>query len=289
MSIEPVGSTISVRDHRHLICGDRRISLSRTVVMGILNLTPDSFSDGGKYQDFDAALRHAESMSAAGAAIIDVGGESTRPGSAGVSVEQELDRVVAVIEFLSRNLDVVLSVDTSKPAVMAAALEAGATMINDVNALRSEGAIPIAAASGVPVCLMHMLGEPRTMQIDPAYDDVVVEVRGYLADRAAACVAGGVDDQQIILDPGFGFGKNVGHNMELLRRLGDLSDGFPVMAGLSRKSMIGKLLGLPMERRVHASVALAMIAVANGARLLRVHDVGSTLDAVRMYESVYFG
>jgi dihydropteroate synthase len=255
--------------------------------MGILNLTPDSFSDGGKYQDFDAALRHAESMSAAGAAIIDVGGESTRPGSAGVSVEQELDRVVAVIEFLSRNLDVVLSVDTSKPAVMAAALEAGATMINDVNALRSEGAIPIAAASGVPVCLMHMLGEPRTMQIDPAYDDVVVEVRNYLADRAAACVAGGVDDQQIILDPGFGFGKNVGHNMELLRRLGDLSDGYPVMAGLSRKSMIGKLLGLPMERRVHASVALAMIAVANGARLLRVHDVGPTLDAVRMYESVY--
>jgi len=271
-----------------LICGNRRISLSRTVVMGILNVTPDSFSDGGRFRDLDASLRHAESMQAAGAEIIDVGGESTRPGSESVTIAQELDRVVPVIEALNRDLDVVISIDTSKPAVMRAAIDAGAGMINDVNALRSEGAIPIAAAAGVPVCLMHMLGEPRTMQNSPVYGDVVEEVRDYLESRAAACIAGGVDKRQIVIDPGFGFGKHVGHNLELLRRLKELGTEYPVMAGLSRKSMIGKLLGLPMDRRVHASVALAMIALANGARLLRVHDVGPTVDAVRMYEAVYF-
>lgn len=281
--------TASLFPHgRHLICGNRRISLSRTIVMGILNVTPDSFSDGGRFRGLDAALRHAESMQAAGAEIIDIGGESTRPGSEGVVLSQELDRVIPVIEVLHREFDAVLSIDTSKPAVMKAAIDAGAGMINDINALRSEGAIPVAAAAGVPVCLMHMLGEPRTMQKNPAYVDVVVEVRDYLASRAVACIAGGMDKGQIVVDPGFGFGKNIGHNLELLRRLDELGTEYPVLAGLSRKSMIGKLLGLPLDRRVHASVALAMIAVGNGARLLRVHDVGPTVDAVRMYEAVYF-
>lgn len=256
--------------------------------MGILNITPDSFSDGGRFLETDAALRQAESMLAEGADIIDVGGESTRPGSLGVGVEQELDRVVPVIESLNSNIDVALSVDTSKPAVMREAVNAGAAMINDVNALRAGGAIDVAAAVGVPVCLMHMPGEPRTMQDNPVYDDVAEAVRSYLQERAVACVAGGVDRGQIVVDPGFGFGKTVAHNLELLRSLGKLGGDFPLMAGLSRKSMIGKLLGLPPGRRLHASVALAVVAVKNGASLLRVHDVGPTVDAVRMYEAVYF-
>lgn len=255
--------------------------------MGILNVTPDSFSDGGRFHDYDAAIRHAESMCAQGAQIIDVGGESTRPGSVGVAVQQELDRVVPVVEHLSRNLDVALSIDTSKPQVMREAVAAGAVMINDVNALRATGAVAAAAGTGAAVCLMHMLGEPRTMQDNPSYGDVVAEVRDYLEVRAGACLSGGVERRRIVIDPGFGFGKNVGHNLELLRRLGELDGEFPIMAGLSRKSMIGRLLGLPMDRRVHASAALALIAVKNGARLLRVHDVAATVDAVRMYEAVY--
>ncbi len=255
--------------------------------MGILNITPDSFSDGGRFNEPDSALRRAESMQMEGAEIIDVGGESTRPGSESVSVERELDRVIPIIESLNRNIDVVVSIDTSKPAVMKEALSAGAGMINDVNALRAEGAIAVAADNDVPVCLMHMLGEPRTMQDAPVYDDVVAQVRTYLENRAAACIAGGIDKIKIIVDPGFGFGKNARHNLDLLRNLEQLVGKYPVMAGLSRKSMIGKLLGLPMNRRVHASVALSMIAVKNGASLLRVHDVGPTVDAVRMYEAVY--
>jgi len=256
--------------------------------MGILNVTPDSFSDGGRFSDFDAAMRHAESMHAQGAEIIDVGGESTRPGSHAVTVARELERVIPVIEALHQNIDVVVSVDTSKTEVMKLALAAGAAMINDVNVLRAGGALATATESGVPVCLMHMLGEPRTMQRNPQYDDVTKEVGDYLQSRAKECVAAGIDREQIIIDPGFGFGKTIAHNLELLRNLQYLGGDFHVMAGLSRKSMIGKLLGLPADRRVNASVALALIAVKNGARLLRVHDVGPTVEAIRMYEAVYF-
>ena len=255
--------------------------------MGILNVTPDSFSDGGRFRDFDAAMRHAESMHTQGADIIDVGGESTRPGSEGVTVDQELERVIPVIEALCKNIDVVVSIDTSKTEVMTQALVAGAAMVNDVNVLRAEGALAVVAKSGVPVCLMHMPAEPRTMQINPEYDDVTREVGDYLHARAKDCVAAGIEREQIIIDPGFGFGKTIAHNLELLRNLEHLGGGFPVMAGLSRKSMIGKLLGLPVDRRTHASVALALVAVKNGAKILRVHDVGPTVDAVRMYEAVY--
>ena len=216
-----------------------------------------------------------------------MGGESTRPGASPVSTEQELDRVVPIIEALRSDIDAVISVDTSNPIVMQAAIAAGAGMINDVNALRSDGAVTVAAQSGVSVCLMHMLGEPRTMQVDPTYEDVVREVRDYLFSRAQTCIEGGIDVKQILIDPGFGFGKTVDHNHDLLRNLDQLGNDYPVMVGLSRKSMIGKLLGLPIDARVYASVALALIAIGNGARLVRVHDVGPTRDAVRMYEAIY--
>ena len=269
------------------MCGDRSLSLARTVIVGILNVTPDSFSDGGRFEDKSVALRHAESMQQQGAEVIDVGGESTRPGALGVTVEQELDRVVPIIEALCRNVDAVISVDTSKPEVMQAAISAGAGMINDVNALRSDGAVNVAAKSNVSLCLMHMLGEPRTMQVNPVYENVVSEVRDYLLSRVRTCVDGGIDADRIVIDPGFGFGKTVDHNLDLLRNLDKLGNDYPVMVGLSRKSMIEKLLGLPMDARVHASVALALIAVGNGARLVRVHDVGPTREAVRMYEAIY--
>ncbi|MDJ0955580.1 MAG: dihydropteroate synthase [Arenicellales bacterium] len=273
--------------HRHLQCGDRSLSLAHTVIVGILNVTPDSFSDGGRFEDKSVALKHAESMQQQGAEVIDVGGESTRPGALKISVDQELDRVIPIIEALRTNIDVVISVDTSKPEVMQTAIAAGAGMINDVNALRSDSAVTVAAKSNASVCLMHMLGEPRTMQINPEYGDVVVEVRDYLLSRAQTCVDGGIDMQRIVIDPGFGFGKTVDHNLELLRNLNKFGNDYPVMVGLSRKSMIGKLLGLPMDARVHASVALALVAVNNGARLVRVHDVGPTRDAIRMYEAIY--
>lgn len=273
-------------DH-YLVCGDRSLSLSRTIIVGILNVTPDSFSDGGRFENKSVALWHAESMQQQGAEVIDVGGESTRPGASPVSTEQELDRVVPIVEALRTNIDTVISVDTSKPLVMQAATAAGAGMINDVNALRSDGAVTVAAQSGASVCLMHMLGEPRTMQVDPTYEDVVWEVRDYLFSRAQTCIEGGIDAKQILIDPGFGFGKTVDHNLELIRNLNKLGNDYPVMVGLSRKSMIGKLLGLSIDARVHASVALALVAIGNGARLVRVHDVGPTRDAVRMYEAIY--
>ena len=272
---------------RSLTCGDRSLSLSRTVIVGILNVTPDSFSDGGRFVNPSAAIQHAESMLEQGAEIIDVGGESTRPGATQITTEQELDRVIPIIEVLSKNIDAVVSIDSSKPEVMKAALAAGAGMINDVNALRSDDALTVAAQNNVPVCLMHMLGEPRTMQQDPKYEDVTLEVKDYLYSRAQACIHAGIDPSQIIIDPGFGFGKTVSHNLELLRNLEQLGGNYPVMVGLSRKSIIGKLLELPVDARVHASVALALIAVKNGARLVRVHDVGPTRDAVRIYESIY--
>jgi dihydropteroate synthase len=261
---------------------------TRTFVMGVINVTPDSFSDGGIFLARDAAVAHALVMVEEGADIIDVGGESTRPGAQAVSVQDELNRVIPVIEAIARAVPVPVSIDTSKPEVMRAAVAAGAGLINDVRALRATGAVETAAALEVPVCLMHMQGEPRSMQHHPVYTDVAGEVRDFLHARIEACVAAGIPRQRIVIDPGFGFGKTVEHNLELLRRLGELRAlGAPILAGLSRKSMIGALLGLPVTQRLQASVALALIAVQNGATMLRVHDVRATRDAIRMFEAVY--
>ncbi|OGI45774.1 MAG: dihydropteroate synthase [Candidatus Muproteobacteria bacterium RBG_16_65_34] len=271
-----------------LDCGGKPLNLARPTVMGILNVTPDSFSDGGVFFDRAEAVAGAVRMAQEGAAIIDVGGESTRPGARPVSVQEELDRVVPVIEAIAKEIAVPVSVDTSKPEVMRAAVAAGAGFINDVLALRADGALEAAAALATPVCLMHMLGEPRTMQDNPRYDDVVNDIRAFLEARIAACVAAGIARVRIVVDPGFGFGKTLEHNLELLRRLKEFAAlGVPVLAGLSRKSMIGKALGLPVGRRAHASVALALLAVQNGAQIVRVHDVGPTVEALRMYAAVY--
>jgi len=271
-----------------LDCGGRALDLSRTAIMGILNVTPDSFSDGGIFLARDAAVAHALAMVEEGADLIDVGGESTRPGAQAVSVQEELDRVIPVIEAIARAVPLPVSIDTSKPEVMRAAVAAGAGLINDVRALRATGALQTAAALAVPVCLMHMQGEPRSMQHNPVYVDVAGEVRNFLHERIEACVAAGIPHQRIVIDPGFGFGKTVEHNLELLRRLDELRAlGTPILAGLSRKSMIGALFGLPVAQRLHASVALALIAVQNGATMLRVHDVRATREAIRMFEAVY--
>ena len=271
-----------------LDCGGRALDLSRTAIMGILNVTPDSFSDGGIFLARDAAVAHALTMVEEGADLIDVGGESTRPGAQAVSVQEELDRVIPVIEAIARAVPVPISIDTSKPEVMRAAIAAGAGFVNDVRALREPDAVEAVAALQVPVCLMHMQGEPRSMQHNPVYTDVVGEVRDFLRERIEACVAAGIPRQRLIVDPGIGFGKTVEHNLELLRRLDELRAlGAPILAGLSRKSMIGALLGQPVARRLHASVALALIAVQNGATMLRVHDVRATREAIRMYEAVY--
>lgn len=273
---------------RSLDCGGKTLDLSRTAIMGILNITPDSFSDGGVFMDTDKALQHAVSMVDAGADIVDIGGESTRPGAEPVSVQQELDRVMPILERLVDTVDVPVSVDTSKAGVIRAAADSGAGLINDVYALRAEGAIQAVAESGLPVCLMHMQGEPRTMQQDPQYSDVVTDVRDFLGQRVDAAVTGGIDLEKIVIDPGFGFGKTMQHNFELLRRLGEFDVlGVPVLAGLSRKSMIQMALGLPVDRRLNASVALALMAVGNGASIVRVHDVRETTEAIRMYEAVY--
>jgi len=251
--------------------------------MGILNVTADSFSDGGRFRSFDAAVTHGAELVAQGAAIIDVGGESTRPGAEPVSVQEELDRVVPVIEALSRRLDVLLSVDTMKPEVMQEAAAAGAGLINDVQALSAPGAIEAAAASGAAICLMHMQGTPRTMQENPHYDDVVVEVDAYLRARVAACIAAGVAPERLCIDPGFGFGKTVQHNLQLLAGLPRIvAGGRPVLVGLSRKSMLGKLTGRPVDQRLAGSVALATIASLHGARIVRAHDVAAAVDAVKV-------
>jgi dihydropteroate synthase len=263
------------------------LELGQPVVMGVLNVTPDSFSDGGKFVRLDAAVEHGVRMAEEGAAIIDVGGESTRPGALPVGVDEELQRVVPVIARLRTLTPAILSVDTSKPEVMHAAAAAGAGMINDVRALRAGGALEAASNSGCAVCLMHMLGEPRTMQESPTYRDVVGEVREFLAERVRACIAAGLSAGRIVLDPGFGFGKTLAHNLELLRRLDELAvDGLPVLAGLSRKSMIGTLTGRSPAGRIHGSVALAVIAALNGARILRVHDVAATVDALKILNAV---
>lgn len=257
------------------------------VVMGILNVTPDSFSDGGRFVARDAALRQVESMLSDGAAIIDVGGESTRPGAPDVGVSEELDRVIPVIEALRGICDAPLSVDTSKPEVMRAAVAAGAGLINDVRALREDGALAAAAALGVPVILMHMQGQPRTMQAAPAYRDVTAEIAAFLAERRDACVEAGIERDRIVLDPGFGFGKTDAHNVELLGNLRQLrSLGQPLLVGLSRKATLGRLTGRDVTDRVAASVAAAVIAVLNGADIVRVHDVAETADALRVARTV---
>lgn len=257
------------------------------VVMGILNVTPDSFSDGGKFLARDAALRQAESMAAAGASIIDVGGESTRPGSDDVSEQQELDRVVPVIEALVGGIEAAVSIDTSKPGVMRAAIAAGAGMINDIRALREDGALQEAARLQVPVCLMHMQGRPGTMQESPHYANVVVEVRDFLAERISTCRDAGLGEELLIVDPGFGFGKTRQHNIELLVNLRQLAQmGRPILAGLSRKAMLGELTGRDVGDRMPASVAAAVIAATRGADIVRAHDVRETVDALRIAAAV---
>jgi dihydropteroate synthase len=264
-----------------LSCADRVLDLSRPVVMGVLNITSDSFSDGGRYRSFDSALAHARAMVAAGAALIDVGGESTRPGADPVSLQEELDRVLPVIHALRGDVDAVISIDTMKPEVMRAAVAAGAGLVNDVQALQAPGALAIVAQSKAAVCLMHMQGSPQTMQSAPHYDDVVGEVGAFMQQRAAACLAAGIASDRIALDPGFGFGKTLEHNLQLLAGLPQLTAGrYPVLVGLSRKSMLGKLLGRPVEQRLAGSLALATIATLRGARIIRCHDVAETCDAV---------
>jgi dihydropteroate synthase len=267
----------------HLNCRGRVLDLTRPQVMGVLNVTTDSFSDGGRYRNVDAAVAHGSALAAEGAAIIDVGGESTRPGAQPVGVQEELDRVIPVIEALSARLDVPLSVDTMKPEVMREAVKAGAGLINDVQALGAPGALEAAAASGAAICLMHMRGTPRTMQEAPHYDDVVAEVGAFLGQRADACVAAGIAPERICIDPGFGFGKTTAHNLVLLAGLPALTAGsWPVLVGLSRKSMLGSLTGRSVEERLPGSLALATIATLHGARIVRAHDVRATVDAVNV-------
>ncbi len=256
--------------------------------MGVLNVTPDSFSDGGHFLAPQRALEHATRMVEDGAAIIDVGGESTRPGSSPVSAEHELQRVLPVVKALSREIPVPISIDTSKPEVMARAVAAGAGMINDVRALRAEGALSTAREAGVAVCLMHMLGMPRSMQRAPEYTDVVDEVHAFLRERVNACELAGIPRERLLLDPGFGFGKTAEHNLALLAGLERLTDtGLPVMVGLSRKSLIGRLLNeAPVNRRLYGSLALAVMAVAKGAKLVRAHDVAATVEALTAAQAV---
>ena len=270
-----------------LPCGNRVLDLAHTHVMGILNVTPDSFSDGGRFSQRDAALRHAEAMVLAGATLIDVGGESTRPGARAVSPFEELERVAPVVERISRELDVIISVDTSTPAVMRETARLGAGLINDVRALRREGALDAAAATGLPVCLMHMLGEPGDMQDNPQYRDVTKEVGEFLAERMARCAAAGIGADRIILDPGFGFAKNLQHNLSLFKHMEALHAlGRPLLVGVSRKSMIGQALNRPVGERLFGGLALAALASHKGARILRVHDVAETIDVVRMIAAV---
>jgi dihydropteroate synthase len=272
-----------------LRCAGRVLELDRPVVMGVLNVTPDSFSDGGRYLDPDAALAQAERMAAEGAAIIDIGGESTRPGAAAVAGEEQLRRVLPVIERVAARLPVLLSVDTSDPEVIRRAGAAGAHLVNDVRALRTPGALEAVAAGELGVCLMHMRGEPATMQVAPHYDDVVAEVQTFLAERVASCIAAGIARERLCIDPGFGFGKLVAHNLQLLRALAQFGRlQLPVAVGLSRKSMLAAL-GTRAQERLAGSLALATIAVLHGARIVRAHDVAATLDAVRIASAVKQG
>ncbi|KIH85387.1 dihydropteroate synthase [Pseudomonas batumici] len=277
----------SVQSSTRLPCGNRVLDLAQTHVMGILNVTPDSFSDGGRFNHLDAALRHAQAMVEAGATLIDIGGESTRPGARAVSPGEELERVAPVVERIHRELGVIISVDTSTPEVMRESARLGAGLINDVRSLQRDGALEAAAATGLPVCLMHMLGEPGNMQDDPHYEDVTREVVDFLAERMARCAAAGIAAERIVLDPGFGFAKNLAHNLSLFKHMEALHTlGRPLLVGVSRKSMIGQALGRPVGERLYGGLALAALAMSKGARILRVHDVAETVDVVRMIAAV---
>jgi dihydropteroate synthase len=282
--IDPMFATV-------LDCNGRPLTLDRPRVVGILNVTPDSFSDGGQFASVEAAVAHGLRLAEEGADMLDVGGESTRPGAADVAVEDELARVIPVIEQLVARTTLPIAIDTSKPEVMRAAVAAGAGMINDVYALRREGAMEAAAQLRVPICLMHMQGEPRSMQDEPHYEDVVGEVHRFLMDRLFSCEMAGIDRRNVLVDPGFGFGKTLEHNLALLRKLERFADlGSGVYAGLSRKTMIGMLTGRkdPAERAA-GSVAAAVIAVQRGARMVRVHDVAPTVDALKVWHAVQAG
>ena len=271
-----------------LDCAGRPLRLDRARVMGIVNVTPDSFSDGGEHATTEAAIAHGVQLAEEGADVLDIGGESTRPGAADVPIEEELRRVIPVIEGLVRATSLPISIDTSKPEVMRAAVAAGAGMINDVYGLRREGALDAAASLGVPVVLMHMLGEPRSMQEAPQYDDVVADVHRFLAERIFAAEMAGIPKARIVVDPGFGFGKTAAHNLALLAQLAKIAElGVPVLAGLSRKRTIGELTGREdPHARVFGSVAAHLLAVQRGARIVRVHDVAATVDALKVWEAV---
>lgn len=269
------------------VCGRYQLDLSVPRVMGIVNVTPDSFSDGGKYESTEKAVEHAMQLVAEGADILDIGGESTRPGAAPVRLQDELARVIPVIERLLKIAGVPLSIDTYKPKVMRAAIAAGADIVNDVRALQEPGALEVVAGSQVGVCLMHMQGTPQTMQLDPQYEDVVSEVNAFLAQRLAAAEAAGIAQERVVLDPGFGFGKKTEHNLLLLQQLDKtLAIGRPLLAGLSRKSVLGQITGGDIRVRLHASLAASVIAVMKGARIVRVHDVKATVDALKVAAAV---
>ncbi|ENO16136.2 dihydropteroate synthase [Marinobacter nanhaiticus D15-8W] len=265
----------------------RLIDLSRPQVMGVLNVTPDSFSDGGRFNRLDTALAQAERMVREGASFIDVGGESTRPGAADVSVQEELDRVCPVVEAIHQRLDVAISVDTGTPEVIAQSATLGAGLINDIRALQRQGALEAAAAAAIPICVMHMQGEPGTMQQDPHYDNVNAEVTAFLMDRVAAAKDAGIAEDRLILDPGFGFGKNLEHNLLLLEALEQLGAlGYPLLVGMSRKSMLGQITGRDVSERLPASLAVATIAAMKGAAIIRVHDVRETVDAIKVVSAL---
>jgi len=275
---------------RHLTIGNQQFDLSRAIVMGILNVTPDSFSDGGRFDRVEQALEHAMRMQQEGADIIDIGGESTRPGASSVTVDEELERVIPVIRAIRQQTSLPISIDTSKPEIMRAAVGEGANMVNDVNALQAKGALEACAELSVPVCLMHMQGEPRTMQQDPEYDDVVQDVADFLRQRYLACVDAGIDRNNIVIDPGFGFGKTLQHNLDLLNGLELICAlELPVLVGISRKSMLGAILDKPVSERLYAGLAAVVIAYRKGARLFRVHDVGPTRDALAVCDALQHG
>lgn len=269
-----------------LIAGTKRLALSSPIVMGILNVTPDSFSDGGQYSSYELACQHADGMVAQGAGMIDIGGESTRPGAAEVSLADELARVIPLVKYVAAHHDVWISVDTSKPEVMRQAVAAGAHLINDVRALMEPGALEAAAELQVPICLMHMQGEPKSMQFAPTYHNVIEEVSAFLTERIEACLRAGIPRELLILDPGFGFGKSLEHNYELLAKLDCFAQfDLPILIGLSRKSMIGNLLAKPTSERLAGSLAGAMIAAQKGAHIIRVHDVTETVDMLKVLQA----
>lgn len=272
---------------KSLECAGKVLDLSRPQVMGILNVTPDSFSDGGLFVSVHKALAQAQQMASEGALLIDVGGESTRPGASAVSSQEEMDRIIPVIETIRNELDVIISVDSSKPEVIAQAIASGAGLINDVRALREPGALQAANEAGVPVCLMHMLGEPRSMQENPQYHDVIDVVKTFLQERIRSCEAAGISSDKLLIDPGFGFGKTMEHNLSLVKNLGEfISLGKPVLVGVSRKSTIGAITGRPVGQRVIGSTVMAALCCQSGAKIIRTHDVAATVDAINVTTAV---